>query len=346
MPVLAFHGFGRTGADFHVFEAALGDFATIHAFDLPFHGDSPSPSERAGQPFTPAELRDHFTAFLDHIGAEKAMLIGYSLGGRVALSLLETMPERIARAVLIAPDGLKPRPWYRRLADSPWGRARYRRFIEHPERVHFIINTLHRLGLLRDKLHRFIIGQTDSIHKRRLLHDVWLSFRHIEVDLPVLADRLRTWLMARAPEHPLFLCLLAELALQVGPPLGWAGRFSYDRNRAYPHTLDLKYQGARLFVDVARIGSLAKGIWATNTADRLRAAGTGPGRSAEDIAAEVEGFHLVQRFRIQQQLATKDYEAANRVDPASLNPLNRLMLKEALKQARKMQARLRQEYGL
>lgn len=191
LPVLAFHGFGRTGADFHVFEAALGDIATIHAFDLPFHGDSPSPSERAEQPFTPAELRDHFAAFADQLGAEKVVLMGYSLGGRVALSLLETMPERIARAVLIAPDGLKPRPWYRRLADSAWGRARYRRFIEHPERVHLIINTLHRLGLLRDKLHRFIIGQTDSIHKRRLLHDVWLSFRHIEVDLPALADRLR-----------------------------------------------------------------------------------------------------------------------------------------------------------
>ena len=161
-----------------------------------------------------------------------------------------------------------------------------------------------------------------------------------------LVDRLRAWLMAKAPEHPLFLRLLAELALGVEPPLGWAGRFTYDRNRAFPHTLDLKLQGARLFVDVARIGSLAKGVWATSTADRLRAIGTGPGRSAEDIAAEVEGFHLVQRFRIRQQLATPDHDAANRVDPAGLNELNRLMLKEALKQAKKMQARLRQEYGL
>ena len=161
-----------------------------------------------------------------------------------------------------------------------------------------------------------------------------------------LVDRLRAWLMAQAPEHPLFLRLLAELALGVAPPLGWAGRFTYDRNRAFPHTLDLKLQGARLFVDVARVASLAKGIWATSTADRLRAAGTGPGRSAEDIAAEVEAFHLVQRFRIRQQLATPDHDAANRVDPAGLNELNRLMLKEALKQAKKMQARLRQAYSL
>jgi CBS domain-containing protein len=54
----------------------------------------------------------------------------------------------------------------------------------------------------------------------------------------------------------------------------------------------------------------------------------------------------VQRFRIRQQLATPDRAAANRVDPAGLNELHRLMLKEALKQAKKLQLRLRQEYGL
>ncbi len=161
-----------------------------------------------------------------------------------------------------------------------------------------------------------------------------------------LVDRLRLWLLAKAPEHPLFLRALAHQALEVDVPLGWGGRFTYDRNRDFPHTIDLKIRGARLFVDVARVWSLAKGIWSTNTADRLRAAGIGPGRSAEDIAAEVEGFHLVQRFRIRQQLTTRDQDAANRVNPADLNELNRLMLKEALKQARKMQLRLRQQYAV
>ncbi len=183
LPVLAFHGFGRTGQDFAVFEQTLGDHVTIHAFDLPFHGESPASSERAEKPFTPAELRDYFIAFAEHIGAEQFVLMGFSLGGRVALSLLETMPERIARAVLIAPDGLKPRPWYRRLSESEWGRARYRRFIEHPERVHALAKSLHRIGILRDKMFRFVMGQTDTIAKRKLLHDVWLSFRNIEVDL-------------------------------------------------------------------------------------------------------------------------------------------------------------------
>lgn len=216
LPVLAFHGFGRTGADFHVFDAALGERYSIHAFDLPFHGDSPSPSERAESPFTPLELRDYFSALADHVGTQQVTLMGYSLGGRVALSLLQTMPERIEGAVLLAPDGLHPRPWYRRLAYSAWGRARYRHFIEHPERVHWIVNTLHKLGLLRDKMHRFLIGQTDSISKRRLLHDVWLSFRLIEVDLHALAQRLQ----AQGPRvHLVFGTYDSVIKPALGRPL-------------------------------------------------------------------------------------------------------------------------------
>jgi len=190
-PIIAFHGFGRTGQDFAVFEQALGDRFTIHAFDLPFHGESPAPTERAQRPFEPNELRDYYTAFADSIGAERFVLMGFSLGGRIALSLLETMPERISQAILIAPDGLKTRPWYRGLASSAWGRARYRSFIERPERVHRIANMVRTTGLMTDKMHRFIIGQSDSTAKRELLHNVWLSFRHIEPDLGTVAANAR-----------------------------------------------------------------------------------------------------------------------------------------------------------
>lgn len=190
MPIIAFHGFGRTGHDFSIFEQALGDSFTLYAFDLPFHGGSPSPSERALLPFEPNELRDHFTAFADHIGADTFVLMGYSLGGRIALSLLETMPERISRAVLIAPDGLHTKPWYRVFASLHWGRKRYAHFIDHPERMHRVADALRSLGVLSDKMHRFVIGQTDTREKRQLLHDVWLSFRHIEPDLDRVAENL------------------------------------------------------------------------------------------------------------------------------------------------------------
>jgi pimeloyl-ACP methyl ester carboxylesterase len=191
LPIIAFHGFGRTGSDFAFLEQALGDRATIHAFDLPFHGESPSTAERVDRPFEPEELRDFFRAFADHLDARQLVLIGYSLGGRVALSLLATLPERISTAILLAPDGLKTKPWYRALASSAWGRWYYGRFVERPAFVQWIVRSLRALGLMSEKMHRFLSDQTSTREKRDLVRNVWLSFRHVEPELGKVAEQLK-----------------------------------------------------------------------------------------------------------------------------------------------------------
>lgn len=191
LAVLAFHGFGRTGVDFAILEKTLGERCTLYAFDLHFHGQSPGYPERAETPFTSGELATYFTAFLDHKGVAKAALLGYSLGGRIALGLLESMPGRLSRVFLAAPDGLITKPWYRGLAASKAGRALYRRFVERPQLVHALVHGARSLRLIPEKMHRFLIGQTDSKHKRMLVRDVWLSFRNIEPDLKVVAEQAR-----------------------------------------------------------------------------------------------------------------------------------------------------------
>jgi CBS domain-containing protein len=161
-----------------------------------------------------------------------------------------------------------------------------------------------------------------------------------------LVDDLRSWLLPQAADFPRFLRSLAEDALTCEPAIGWMGKFVYDGGREHPRTVDLKLHGARPFVDAARIWGLAHGIWATNTADRLRGAAESMNRRLDETAAAVEAFHLVQRFRIQQQLTTNDPDRVNRVEPSSLNELNKLMLKEAFKQAKRLQQRLRLDFSL
>jgi pimeloyl-ACP methyl ester carboxylesterase len=191
LPVIAFHGFARTGADFAFLEPFIGERCTVHAFDLPFHGDSPSPKERVDRPFTPDEWAAFFAAFADHLGAAQVSLMGYSLGGRLALCLLERIPHRIAKAFLIAPDGLKRRPWYRGLAGSAPGRALYAHFIDRPGPVHTLIRALRKLGVLNERLFLFLMGQSDTRAKRELMRNIWLAFRTIEPDLHRVAEQAR-----------------------------------------------------------------------------------------------------------------------------------------------------------
>ncbi len=187
--VLAFHGFDRSGADFAVLAPPLATLCTLHAFDLPFHGESLGfdPVD----PVRPSELAAFFNAYAAHIGTARVGLLGYSLGGRIALCLLEQQPALVDRAFLLAPDGLVARPWYRALAHYRAGRWMYRAFIRHPRAFHGLIGLLHRLHLLDARMYRFLMDRTATERARALLHQVWCGFRLIEPALPTVAENLR-----------------------------------------------------------------------------------------------------------------------------------------------------------
>ena len=106
----------------------------------------------------------------------------------------------------------------------------------------------------------------------------------------------------------------------------------------------MKKRGARPFIDAARIWALKHDVWSTNTAERLRAAATDMKRSPADTAATIEAFDLIQRIRMQRQLAGGSYDEINRVNPSELSSSQRLMMKEAFKQAKLLQLRLRLEF--
>jgi CBS domain-containing protein len=129
-------------------------------------------------------------------------------------------------------------------------------------------------------------------------------------------------------------------------PLNWWQGFRYDGNKDHPHTIDLKAHGTRPFVDAARIYALAHGVAHTNTAERLRAAAPKLGIQAHELAALLDAFYHIQRLRLGNQVAGSAGEAPNRIDPDRLHELDRLILKESLKQARSLQQRLAKDYSV
>ena len=137
---------------------------------------------------------------------------------------------------------------------------------------------------------------------------------------------------------------MACTALEQEPPLCWWRDFRLSGGKEFPHTLDLKGQGIRIFVDVVRIYALAHGIEPTNTVERLRSVRPALGMPVEEVAAMAAAFYQIQRLRLQNQVSGEFPGATNRINPDRLHKLDRQILKEAFRLARTLQQRLRQDY--
>jgi CBS domain-containing protein len=94
---------------------------------------------------------------------------------------------------------------------------------------------------------------------------------------------------------------------------------------------------------------MASGVTATNSVERLEAAGKAKGIPAEEIRAWNDAFEYVQFLR----LRTQHRRAAGLLAPSSnpnvvpladLSDLDRRILKEAMRQVRKLQQRLELDY--
>ena len=198
---------------------------------------------------------------------------------------------------------------------------------------------------LREWRNRFF-GWINGNDPQALLNaTIFFDFRPLYGD-EHLADELRDWLLANVVNATLFLRFMAGNAISVEPPLGMFRDFVFDKNEEFPHTIDLKTYGSRLFVDVARILALAGSVGETGTAERLRALAERGKLGREDVGALIDGFFVIQQMRLRIQQSGTPEGMANRVNPDTLNELDRLILKEAFKQAKKLQGRLQMEFRL
>jgi len=162
-----------------------------------------------------------------------------------------------------------------------------------------------------------------------------------------LVDALREALDAMIKHNRLFLKKMAENALVNRVPLGFFRDFvlgSVDGNE--PPGIDLKVNGITIFVDGARIFSLAAAVHETSTVRRFQGAAERMGLAPDRIEAWADAFHFVQTLRLQQHLRQIEggLDASNRLDPYQLNRLDRRFLRESLKQAKDVQVLLEKHY--
>ncbi len=104
-PVLVLlHGFAASVFSWREVMAPLADVGTAIAFDRPSSGltERPMPGEWQGEsPYSRQAQADLTVALLDKLGMEKAILVGNSAGGTIAVLTALRHPERVEALVLV-----------------------------------------------------------------------------------------------------------------------------------------------------------------------------------------------------------------------------------------------------
>jgi pimeloyl-ACP methyl ester carboxylesterase len=100
--VILLHGFGASLDTWEPWAQALSAHYRVVRFDLPGFGlTGPDPTGD----YTDAREMNILLGLMDQLSLARASLVGNSLGGRIAWSFAALHPDRVARLVLVSPDG-------------------------------------------------------------------------------------------------------------------------------------------------------------------------------------------------------------------------------------------------
>lgn len=102
--VILLHGFGASTYSWREVMEPLGGLGTVVAFDRPAFGltERPLPGEWTGEsPYAPSAQVDLLFGLMDALQIDRAVLIGNSAGGTVAMNAALANPQRVQALVLV-----------------------------------------------------------------------------------------------------------------------------------------------------------------------------------------------------------------------------------------------------
>jgi 3-oxoadipate enol-lactonase len=234
VPLVLLHGLTATRRYVTMGSRALERSGhTVFAYDARGHGESGAPADPSAYEY--ADLVDDLSAVLDEVGADRAVLVGSSMGAATAMALALDRPDRVAAMVQIGPayagsphDSPQEAAAWKRLADG-LERDGINGFIAASEWPPEFAESARTAARQRLERHRDLSAVVAAL---RVVPDS-TAFEGLDrlrgVELPVLVVGSRD---EGDPLHPLELAeryatLLPQAELVVEepgkPPLAWQG---------------------------------------------------------------------------------------------------------------------------
>lgn len=183
-PMLAFHGYGMTGKQFHVLKKSVLKEYKVYGIDHFFHGESTLTgwTERqiiTGMPRHMVKL--YLEEWFNTYGRQRISLMAYSIGANLALILLQEFPEWIDELILMAPDGLAPYKGFEFIQQHPVGRQLFRRATKSRWLAPSVLKGLKNLKVIDENLYTIAYNEIDTPKKRQ---DVYYSLNLIKLLRP------------------------------------------------------------------------------------------------------------------------------------------------------------------
>ena len=191
---ICFHGYGEEATLFAFLDNYAGNQYTFFSIDLPFHGKT---KWNNGLIFTHEDLQQIVEKIIGDNNLKlqtsnfKLTLIGFSLGGRVALSFLQANPEKIEKLVLLAPDGLKVNFWYWLATQTSLGNKFFAFTLQYPGWFFGFLKLLNKLKLLNASIFKFVNYYIGDTNVRRLLYLRWTTLRKLKPNLSLIKSYIR-----------------------------------------------------------------------------------------------------------------------------------------------------------
>ena len=173
--ILAFHGFGQSAEEFVQYVTSLYDDYTIYVFDHFYHGKSHWETE---SPINVEAFSKVIEAFLVKENIDRFNIIGYSLGGKWAHSIVRFFPERVNKVFLCAPDGSKSTFYYSFSSRSALGRWVLKKTIQHSAFFFWLLKTLYKVSVLDKSIYRFVYYQMGTEQQRKQVYNTWTKYRY------------------------------------------------------------------------------------------------------------------------------------------------------------------------
>ena len=202
--ILLFHGFGQSLDVLIPIVLAQPNAYTYYLFDAPYHGKS----TRRNSKFSVSEWVELFQQFLDSEGVQKFSLVGYSLGGRFALTTSYFYTPQINQLFLVAPDGIYKNRWYK--LGTGIGKFTFKYLMKNPTIFFKILDKMDGKNWVHPSLIKFARQELGPKENRIRVYQSWVYLKPLGIKKSSLVKRFN--------EHQLKIAVLLGSKDNIIPP--------------------------------------------------------------------------------------------------------------------------------